>query len=460
MPEFISLAAALLSGWLLVRLILWRAEWLSALARSAVSVVDALLSSLPEAQKLPLVERRNLLLLAALGRFFLLIGLALASGWAVVQAGDLFIETKAPWTAWPWALFSLGATLPFLRRSNNEGPYSPTQQVFHHLILDHPNVGRMLFTREVKRVLQEKTAPDQPFLIVTGLARAGTTSLLNHLSETGAFASLNYRHMPFLMAPGTWARWHKPASVPTQERSHGDGIAVSLESNEALEEYFFSAYDGYVKEATLKEYALSAERATDYRNYRALVCAAQGGGLYLAKNNNTLLRYASLSKHFPAMRTVVLFRQPIFHASSLLDMHEHFTAEQEKDPFFLTYMNWLGHYEFGQNVKAFTWSDGSGMPAIPPANLDDWLERWIAYYERVLALRNDQMFLLSYDRYCARPTDLVATLMQEVGVKGIAVEAESHQNERSAPDGASDEVLRRALDLYDRLLIHEMSLGA
>ena len=216
MPEFISLAAALLSGWLLVRLILWRAEWLSALARSAVSVVDALLSSLPEAQKLPLVERRNLLLLAALGRFFLLIGLALASGWAVVQAGDLFIETKAPWTAWPWALFSFGATLPFLRRSNNEGPYSPTQQVFHHLILDHPNVGRMLFTREVKRVLQEKTAPDQPFLIVTGLARAGTTSLLNHLSETGAFASLNYRHMPFLMAPGTWAQWHKPASVPTQ----------------------------------------------------------------------------------------------------------------------------------------------------------------------------------------------------------------------------------------------------
>ena len=100
------------------------------------------------------------------------------------------------------------------------------------------------------------------------------------------------------------------------------------------------------------------------------------------------------------------------------------------------------------------------MPAIPPANLDDWLERWIAYYERVLALRNDQMFLLSYDRYCARPTDVVATLMQEVGVKGIAVEAESNQNERSAPDGASDEVLRRALDLYDRLLIHEMSLGA
>ena len=217
MPEFISLAAALLSGWLLVRLILWRAEWLSALARSAVSVVDALLSPLPEAQKLPLVERRNLLLLAALGRFFLLIGLALAAGWAVVQAGDLF-----PWGQRPrgllghWGLFSVGATLPFLRRSKQRGPLQPHPAGVPPLGFGPPQCGtNALSTREVKRVLQEKTAPDQPFLIVTGLARAGTTSLLNHLSETGAFASLNYRHMPFLMAPGTWARWHKPAYVPS-----------------------------------------------------------------------------------------------------------------------------------------------------------------------------------------------------------------------------------------------------
>ena len=252
MPEFISLAAALFSGWLLVRLILWRSEWLSALARAAVSVVDALLSPLPEAEKLPLVERRNLHLLVALGRLFLLLSLALAAGWAVVQAGDFFKGKSAPWTFWHWGLFSIGATLPFLRRSKHDGPYSPTKQLFHHLVLDNPNVGRMLYKREAKRVLKGQSVPEEPFLIVTGLARAGTTSLLNLLSETGAFASLNSRHMPFLMARATWARWHKPATTQAQERSHGDGIEVSLESNEALEEYFFSAYDGYVKEAQLK----------------------------------------------------------------------------------------------------------------------------------------------------------------------------------------------------------------
>ena len=113
----------------------------------------------PKPQKLPLVERRNLHLLAALGRFSLLIGLALAAGWAVVQAGDFFQGSSAPWTFWHWGLFSIGATLPFLRRSKHDGPYSPIQQLFHHLVLDHPNVGRMLYKREAKRVLKGQSAP-------------------------------------------------------------------------------------------------------------------------------------------------------------------------------------------------------------------------------------------------------------------------------------------------------------
>jgi hypothetical protein len=100
------------------------------------------------------------------------------------------------------------------------------------------------------------------------------------------------------------------------------------------------------------------------------------------------------------------------------------------------------------------------MPVQAPVTLDDWLERWIAYYERVLALRNDQMLLLSYDRYCTQPGVIVNALLQAVGASYTAPEADAHQNERPAPEGASSEVLRRALALYDRLLIHEMPLKA
>jgi hypothetical protein len=69
------------------------------------------------------------------------------------------------------------------------------------------------------------------------------------------------------------------------------------------------------------------------------------------------------------------------------------------------------------------------------------------------------MFLLSYDRYCAAPAAAVRALLGEMGIPHRPISAEAHQNERPAPEGASEEVLNRALALYNRLLIHEMPLG-
>lgn len=436
----------------------WRGTVFIALARHAVATVDALMSPAEEEVKLPLVEQQTVRLIGSLVLGFFWIILSAVLFWLSSCAAVTF--DLHPWTWMDWAVVSIGASLPFFLSAKSQAPYSALQQLFHHLILDAPHVGHWLFKREVKRVLRGNPPSGRPFVIVTGLARAGTTSLLNLLHETGVFASLNYRHMPLLMAPGTWVRWNKPKQSQSIERSHGDGIQLNLESNEALEEYFFSTYDDYVEQEHVSEYSLSVARAEEYAQYQDLVTAQHGGGLYLAKNNNALLRYASLAKHFPSMRTVVLFRQPIFHAASLMEMHVHFSAEQEKDPFFLTYMNWLGHYEFGQNCKAFSFADGSGMPDKSPVTLDDWLERWIAYYERVLAIKDDQMLLLSYDSYCYQPCQAVNVLLKAVGLPSTDIAADAHQNERPEPEGASEEVLRRALALYDRLLIHEMPLGA
>lgn len=70
---------------------------------------------------------------------------------------------------------------------------------------------------------------------------------------------------------------------------------------------------------------------------------------------------------------------------------------------------------------------------------------------------NDQMLLLSFDRFCAGPERVVGAILEGLGVPGVALEDKAYQNGRSAPAGASPEVLGRAL--YDRLLIHEMPLG-
>ena len=95
---------------------------------------------------------------------------------------------------------------------------------------------------------------------MTGLARAVTTSLLNGLQASGAFASLHYGYMPFLLSPGTWSRWYRPVNTMKKERSHGDGVQVGLASTEALEEYFFSAQADYVEAESLKEYNLSPKQ--------------------------------------------------------------------------------------------------------------------------------------------------------------------------------------------------------
>ena len=38
-------------------------------------------------------------------------------------------------------------------------------------------------------------------VFVSGLARSGTTALLNALYQSGTFASLSYDDMPFILAP-------------------------------------------------------------------------------------------------------------------------------------------------------------------------------------------------------------------------------------------------------------------
>ena len=88
---------------------------------------------------------------------------------------------------------------------------------------------------------------------MTGLARAGTTSLMNHLATIETFKSLSYANMPLLLAPNTWAKFYKPKNQELKVRSHNDGIKIGLESNEALEEYFFKAIsdDSFINKTDL-----------------------------------------------------------------------------------------------------------------------------------------------------------------------------------------------------------------
>ena len=157
--------------------------------------------------------------------------------------------------------------------------------------------------------------------------------------------------MPVLLAPRLWAKVYKPRKKnESSERAHGDGIKVGLASVEALEEYFFKVLknDAYITENGLLEHRLTPEENDLYRRYQNSIARQE---IYLAKNNNALLRLKSLLQLNSDLAVFMLIRQPLQHAHSLMVQHEGFCDQQKKDPFVREYMDWLGHHEFGEGER-------------------------------------------------------------------------------------------------------------
>ena len=113
----------------------------------------------------------------------------------------------------------------------------------HRLALGSKTLRRISFDIEklLSREKQKGSPSEVAPVYVCGLARSGTTMLLRVLDQVGSLASLNYRDMPFVMAPNLWKRLSgfgaKEAHL--SERAHGDGIEVGYDSPEAFEEIFW-----------------------------------------------------------------------------------------------------------------------------------------------------------------------------------------------------------------------------
>ena len=79
-------------------------------------------------------------------------------------------------------------------------------------------------------------------LFITGLARSGSTILLNTLYDTGKFASLKYSDMPFVVCPNIWSKINfNKKNYYKKIRAHNDGVKFSATSPEAFEEVFWKS---------------------------------------------------------------------------------------------------------------------------------------------------------------------------------------------------------------------------
>lgn len=337
--------------------------------------------------------------------------------------------------------------------------YSFWARALHRLALSGNAVAEVSFDLERKlyRVDNCRVAEGQ-HVFVTGLARAGTTILMRTLHETGAFRSLTYRDMPFVLAPNTWRRISNATrkNMDAEERAHGDGILVDYDSPEAMEEVFWRVrYGGdYVHKDRLVPAPVSPETERDFKDYVALLLRAHPGQRYLSKNNNNVLRLRSLARCFPNAVVLIAFREPLQQAYSLMRQHRLFLERQADEPFARDYMTWLVHHEFGQDHRPFVF-DEAQVTAMrrfdPETHLGYWLQSWINTYSFVAATASENCIFLSYERLCDDAHPLWPSLCSRLNLDTQPPRVALRRSSQTVDADVPEALAREAGALYETL---------
>lgn len=301
---------------------------------------------------------------------------------------------------------------------NFENQYGVLDRLLHRLAfstfqaqLGLADLESALFRKELRKV--DGSRP----VLITGLPRSGTTALLGAFASTQTFAAHTYRDMPFVLCPMLWGTLAKPfrRRDNPRERAHADGIQISLDSPEAFEEVLWKTFfpERYRGETLpVWQDVKRREFAKAFRDHsRRIVALRRRGGRhprrYVSKNNLNLARIPALWDALPDARVLVPFRDPIQHAASLRHQHVRFTGMHAGDPFARRYMEAIGHYDFGANLRPIDFDGWTGAtPDLPgPEHLAYWVRYWIATYRHVLQHEVDRkrLGLIRFEALGERP---------------------------------------------------------
>lgn len=337
--------------------------------------------------------------------------------------------------------------------------YSGSSRMLHKLVLGNNFLMRSLFNLEVDKYGRDEEGQiGKRHVFVSGLARAGTTALMRTLYETGAFSSLTYRDMPFVIAPNFWRsiRGGKKAASEMKERAHGDGLFVNEDSPEALDEVFWKLFCGreYILPNILRPHDAGPETISRFRQYVAAIIRGSGAtdSLYLSKNNNTILRLPAIREAFPEAVIITPYRKPLDHALSLLHQHQRFSI-QITDRFTAQYMQWLGHHEFGAGHRPFDLphADAYSLEGGDPMSAGYWLKVWYNYYRYALDIFHKQVHFLGYEEFCREPGACMQRLSQHIGISIDTQNLHSYTPPARHADSIDENLLGKCGELYSEL---------
>lgn len=305
----------------------------------------------------------------------------------------------------------------------------------------HPAFWIRLGNLETRTVADaiEDIRVDRP-IFVAGLARSGTTVLLEKLAAHPQVASHRYIDYPPVLTPYWWNRWLERVPRATEvarERAHRDGISITSQSPEAFEEmlwmaFFPQAHDPGQSAVMGRQHTHPAFERFHQEHLRKLL-AVRKRQRYVAKGNYNLVRMGYLHRLYPDARFVLAIRDPVWHIASLIKQHRLFLAGEQSEPRALEHMRRVGHYEFGLDRRAINTGDADLTRRITELwesgrEVEGWARYWSAIYDHVAdvleaddALRQ-ACLIVRYEALCSEPR---GTLAQVFAHSALSLTAEA-----------------------------------
>ena len=291
------------------------------------------------------------------------------------------------------------------------------------------NVETLILSKKLSNYHEGKN------IYITGLARAGTTIVLEMLSKHPDVATHRYIHTPTAYFPYTWTKFARKTKIFIKpvERLHQDGIFVNRESPEALEEVFWR--DNFLNlhnediSAVMNHEVSNKKFETFYRNHIAKLLYTLSKSRYLTKNNYNVTRMEYLLQIFPKSKFLLIIRNPINHIASLIKQNILFRKMGMVDQRLEHFTQLIGHYEFGYNRKSINVGNYQiikNIREIWSRNYNDvkgWALYWASIYNFIADALNKNKklgkatLIVRYDDLVNNPSETIDKILDHTHLK-------------------------------------------
>jgi hypothetical protein len=308
---------------------------------------------------------------------------------------------------------------------------SSNMAFFSWLICEHPKFWRTLGNLETSMLADQldSIAVTKP-IYVAGLARSGSTILLEILAAAPGIVSQQYKDFPPVFTPYAWntlLKYMGGGDAKPAERAHKDGILVTLDSPEAMEEPLWMSFFAHAHNPEQSNVINPDDDDGSFRKFYTAhiqkLLAVRDGTRYLAKANYHITRLEFLLSLFPDARFVIPVRNPASHIGSLIKQHDLFSRGQSANPRARDHLRRVGHYEFGLDRAPINTGDDTVTREITGLwERGEQLAGWIRYWDQIYGYLADRVSANSqlaaatkfviFEDLCADPRNSLEDIFQ------------------------------------------------